>query len=112
MEVFVTLYQNDGMMETSTAKPFMVFPNIDISQLRIEAYKFLYQQECFQAKLFTSLGVEIQSLLEVYQHNCLIVSDGSPFLSINYSSKMPSLELEQFPEINSVLRDIYTHPLQ
>eukprot|EP01135_Chromosphaera_perkinsii_P010995 Nk52_evm29s2309 gene=Nk52_evmTU29s2309 len=106
-KAFVTLYVNDGMLETSTARPFVVDVNMTMKQIANECHKRLYDMECGTAKVFTTLGVELDDPVYIPSHQSLVVSNGSAMVPVKYSNKMPEEELNQFPDIDSVLRGIY-----
>eukprot|EP00124_Ichthyophonus_hoferi_P000316 Ihof_evm12s11 gene=Ihof_evmTU12s11 len=88
-QVFVTLFHNDGLLETRLAKPFRINRTWSNTVLHNSCHMRMYNRACPSARLFNQTGIEMDSPLYIQYGDSLIVSSGESFVPINYLSMVP-----------------------
>eukprot|EP01134_Creolimax_fragrantissima_P002580 CFRG2580T1 len=113
----VTLFKNDGRLDTSTARAFSIDPSWDIIRCRQECFSRLYNTP-IQApfiRLFTELGVEITSHEYIAPLQPIVVSQGEEFVPtlqrVPYERSLVNGDKNNVGNLHSLLTDIYAQNL-
>eukprot|EP00128_Syssomonas_multiformis_P015522 Colp12_sorted_trinity150504_noHs@15772 len=107
-KIFVTLFKNDGILEATDAKPFIILDSWDIATARKLCHERLYGTQLASARLYTDLGVELDDVGYIPAKQSIVVSSGEPFKPISYSKRLPKeVPSSTSAFVETVLPDLY-----
>eukprot|EP00123_Amoebidium_parasiticum_P017942 comp24041_c1_seq2/m.43078 comp24041_c1_seq2/g.43078 ORF comp24041_c1_seq2/g.43078 comp24041_c1_seq2/m.43078 type:complete len:436 (-) comp24041_c1_seq2:42-1349(-) len=105
---WVTLYKNDGRLESTDAQPFSIDSFWNIDRVRYEAHKALYSTTNRFCRLFTEFGVEVANADDIAPMQSLVVSQGEDFVPLQHLAFNWELGTNAMAE--SLLEGIYSDP--
>eukprot|EP01134_Creolimax_fragrantissima_P000416 CFRG0416T1 len=104
--VTVTLFVNDGKLETSTAKSFTYYKTIAFLSLTTQCFERLYELPANSGvALYSQTGKRIFHTNEMSHGDSIVVSGGEPFCELQFAAQMPTWA--QTGDVKGILNDLY-----